>query len=32
LVFRAGEIICRDKHENLLNNCLEYQKLAKVLK
>ncbi|NEW60204.1 ABC transporter ATP-binding protein [Sulfurovum sp. bin170] len=31
LVFRAGEIVCRDTHKNLLSNCLEYQKLAKVL-
>ena len=31
LVFRDGEIICRDTHQNLLKNCIEYQKLAKVL-
>jgi subfamily B ATP-binding cassette protein MsbA len=32
LVFRDGEIVCRDTHQNLLKECLEYQKLAKILK
>ncbi|HHH19286.1 MAG TPA: ABC transporter ATP-binding protein [Campylobacterales bacterium] len=31
LVFKEGEIVCRDTHKNLLENCKEYQKLAKVL-
>jgi subfamily B ATP-binding cassette protein MsbA len=31
LVFRDGEIVCRDTHQNLLKECLEYQKLAKIL-
>lgn len=31
LVFKKGAIICRDTHQNLLQNCEEYQKLAKVL-
>ena len=31
LVFKKGEIVCQDRHENLLKNCKEYQKLAKVL-
>jgi len=31
LVFKGGEIVCRDTHENLLKECLEYQKLAKIL-
>jgi subfamily B ATP-binding cassette protein MsbA len=31
LVFKAGKIICRDKHEQLLESCQEYRKLAKVL-
>ena len=32
LVFRGGEIVCCDTHQNLLKECLEYQKLAKILK
>ena len=31
LVFKKGEIVCQDTHENLLKNCKEYQKLAKAL-
>ena len=31
LVFKKGEIICRGQHEDLINECKEYQKLAKVL-
>jgi len=31
LVFKNGEIICRGQHEDLINECKEYQKLAKVL-
>jgi subfamily B ATP-binding cassette protein MsbA len=31
LVFKEGKIICRDKHEQLLESCQEYRKLAKVL-
>ena len=31
LVFKAGEIVCRGQHEDLINECEEYQKLAKVL-
>ena len=31
LVFREGEIICRGQHEDLINECIEYQKLAKKL-
>jgi subfamily B ATP-binding cassette protein MsbA len=31
LVFKGGEIICRDRHEQLLESCQEYRKLAKVL-
>ena len=31
LVFKEGEIICRGQHEDLINECEEYQKLAKVL-
>jgi subfamily B ATP-binding cassette protein MsbA len=31
LVFKGGEIICRDKHAQLLESCQEYRKLAKVL-
>ena len=31
LVFRDGRIVCQDRHSNLLENCKEYQKLAKVL-
>jgi ABC-type multidrug transport system fused ATPase/permease subunit len=31
LVFKEGGIVCRDTHARLLDNCLEYQKLAKVL-
>ncbi len=30
LVFKEGEIICRDTHQQLLETCEEYQKLAKV--
>jgi subfamily B ATP-binding cassette protein MsbA len=32
LVFKEGEIICRGQHFDLINECTEYQKLAKVLK
>ncbi len=32
LVFKAGKIICRDTHQKLLEDCEEYQKLAKVFK
>jgi len=32
LVFKEGEIICRDTHQQLLEKCEEYQKLAKVFK
>ncbi len=32
LVFKEGEIVCRGQHEDLINECEEYQKLAKVLK
>ena len=31
LVFKDGEIICRGQHEDLIKECEEYQKLAKVL-
>ncbi len=31
LVFKEGEIICRGQHEDLIDRCKEYQKLAKVL-
>ena len=31
LVFKDGEIVCRGQHEDLINECEEYQKLAKVL-
>jgi subfamily B ATP-binding cassette protein MsbA len=31
LVFKNGEIVCRGQHEDLINECQEYQKLAKVL-
>ena len=31
LVFKNGEILCRDTHKKLLQNCDEYRKLAKVL-
>jgi subfamily B ATP-binding cassette protein MsbA len=31
LVFRGGEIVCCDTHNNLIKECLEYQKLAKIL-
>jgi len=31
LVFKEGEIICRGQHEDLIKECKEYQKLAKVL-
>ncbi|CAA6803124.1 MAG: Phospholipid-lipopolysaccharide ABC transporter [uncultured Sulfurovum sp.] len=31
LVFKDGEIVCRGQHEDLINDCEEYQKLAKVL-
>ncbi|HHD75699.1 MAG TPA: ABC transporter ATP-binding protein [Campylobacterales bacterium] len=31
LVFKKGEIVCRGQHNDLLNECEEYQKLAKVL-
>jgi subfamily B ATP-binding cassette protein MsbA len=31
LVFKNGEIVCRGQHEDLLKECEEYQKLAKVL-
>jgi len=31
LVFKDGEIICSDKHENLLENCEVYQKLSSRL-
>ena len=31
LVFKEGQIICRGQHEDLINECEEYQKLAKVL-
>ncbi|MBU1669116.1 ABC transporter ATP-binding protein/permease [bacterium] len=31
LVFKEGEIVCSDTHQNLLDKCDEYKKLAKVL-
>jgi subfamily B ATP-binding cassette protein MsbA len=31
LVFKEGKIVCKDSHKNLLQNCDEYRKLAKVL-
>ena len=31
LVFKNGEILCRGQHVDLINECEEYQKLAKVL-
>ena len=31
LVFKEGQIICRGQHADLINECEEYQKLAKVL-
>ena len=31
LVFKNGEIVCRGQHNDLINECEEYQKLAKVL-
>ena len=31
LVFKKGEIVCRGQHEDLIKECEEYQKLAKVL-
>jgi len=31
LVFKAGKIVCRGQHEELIQECEEYQKLAKVL-
>lgn len=31
LVFKEGEIVCRGQHEDLIYQCKEYQKLAKVL-
>ena len=32
LVFKEGRIICANTHQILLKSCIEYQKLAKVLK
>ena len=32
LVFKDGKIVCRGQHQDLINECSEYQKLAKVLK
>ncbi|CAA6805358.1 MAG: Phospholipid-lipopolysaccharide ABC transporter [uncultured Sulfurovum sp.] len=31
LVFKEGKIICRGQHNDLISECEEYQKLAKVL-
>ena len=31
LVFKKGEIICRGQHIDLITECKEYQKLAKIL-
>ena len=31
LVFKNGEILCRGQHEDLIIECEEYQKLAKIL-
>ncbi len=31
LVFKEGKIICRGQHADLINECEEYQKLAKIL-
>jgi len=31
LVFKDGKIVCRGQHEDLISECEEYQKLAKVL-
>ena len=31
LVFKEGKIVCRGQHEDLIKECIEYQKLAKVL-
>jgi len=31
LVFKGGEMVCIDTHQNLLEMCSEYQKLSKVL-
>ena len=32
LVFKEGKIVCRGQHQDLINDCSEYQKLAKILK
>lgn len=32
LVFKEGKIVCRGQHFDLINECEEYRKLAKVLK
>jgi subfamily B ATP-binding cassette protein MsbA len=32
LVFKEGQIVCRGQHYDLIRECREYQKLAKVLK
>ncbi|CAA6807927.1 MAG: Phospholipid-lipopolysaccharide ABC transporter [uncultured Sulfurovum sp.] len=32
LVFKEGKVVCRGQHNDLINECEEYQKLAKVLK
>ena len=31
LVFKEGEIVCRGQHEDLIVECKEYRKLAKIL-
>ncbi len=31
LVFKEGEIVCRGQHADLINECEEYRKLAKIL-
>ena len=31
LVFKEGRIVCRGQHQDLINECSEYQKLAKAL-
>jgi subfamily B ATP-binding cassette protein MsbA len=31
LVFKEGQIVCRGQHVDLLNECEEYKKLAKIL-
>jgi len=30
-VFKDGKILCEGEHRELLENCIEYQKLSKIL-